>query len=316
MKKIYALAAVACMALAANAQNGAPLYITGQSAGADKGGFTADWYVGEGSADGVTQLEYADGVYKIHVNGLSSFTISTACGSWDEWQAEGVCYTCEYGDEPGVAKELTFGKANILTPWQGDYDVVVSGDLKTITLTTTTPQPPVRVFLRGDMNGWLNDGATDTEVGDSWLLTPSYENQIFHFVCGDDQVIAAGETFKIADAGWAKYNYGSDGEAILFDVETDVFFNAQSNITLEAEWSGALWAIFTKDFNQVLFSEDKEVACPEAWLELVNVGVAGIEAEDNAAAVYYNMQGVRVANPENGLYIVVKGDKATKVLVK
>ena len=45
--------------------------------------------------------------------------------------------------------------------------------------------------------------------------------------------------------------------------------------------------------------------------------VKGIESVDNnAAPVYYNLQGVRVANPNNGIYIQVKGGKATKVLVK
>lgn len=52
-------------------------------------------------------------------------------------------------------------------------------------------------------------------------------------------------------------------------------------------------------------------------LEGNNAGaVANIEADGNAAPVYYNLQGVRVANPENGLYIVVEGAKTTKVLVK
>lgn len=40
--------------------------------------------------------------------------------------------------------------------------------------------------------------------------------------------------------------------------------------------------------------------------------VNGIEI-DAENAVYYNLQGVRVAQPENGIYIVVKGGKAVKV---
>ena len=44
--------------------------------------------------------------------------------------------------------------------------------------------------------------------------------------------------------------------------------------------------------------------------------VEGIEVEENAAPVYYNLQGVRVAEPTNGLYIVVRGDKVVKELVK
>ena len=42
-------------------------------------------------------------------------------------------------------------------------------------------------------------------------------------------------------------------------------------------------------------------------------GIEGIEA-DNEAPVYYNLQGVRVANPEKGIFIEVKGDKTTKVI--
>ena len=45
--------------------------------------------------------------------------------------------------------------------------------------------------------------------------------------------------------------------------------------------------------------------------------VSDIIAEDaDAPVVYYNLQGVRVANPSNGLYIRVQGKKATKVLVR
>jgi len=46
-------------------------------------------------------------------------------------------------------------------------------------------------------------------------------------------------------------------------------------------------------------------------------GVSDVIAADaDVAPVYYNLQGVRVANPANGLYIKVVGEKASKVLVK
>lgn len=46
-----------------------------------------------------------------------------------------------------------------------------------------------------------------------------------------------------------------------------------------------------------------------------SLGIDGIEVE-NGAAEYYNMQGVRVANPENGMYIRVQNGKAQKVIIK
>lgn len=45
-----------------------------------------------------------------------------------------------------------------------------------------------------------------------------------------------------------------------------------------------------------------------------DTAVEGIAADENVAPVYYNLQGVRVANPESGLYIVVKGSKVSKVV--
>ena len=44
----------------------------------------------------------------------------------------------------------------------------------------------------------------------------------------------------------------------------------------------------------------------------VGSGIAGIEAE-NGKAVYFNLQGVRVENPENGVFIRVQNGKAVKI---
>ncbi len=44
--------------------------------------------------------------------------------------------------------------------------------------------------------------------------------------------------------------------------------------------------------------------------------IEGVEADNNVAPVYYNLQGVRVDNAANGLYIVVRGDKAAKEFVR
>ncbi len=45
-------------------------------------------------------------------------------------------------------------------------------------------------------------------------------------------------------------------------------------------------------------------------------GVESVEVSNDVPAVYYNLQGVQVANPENGVYIVVRGNKVTKEFIK
>lgn len=47
-----------------------------------------------------------------------------------------------------------------------------------------------------------------------------------------------------------------------------------------------------------------------------STGVEGINADNNAPVQYFNLQGVEVENPANGLYIRRQGAKASKVLVK
>lgn len=46
-------------------------------------------------------------------------------------------------------------------------------------------------------------------------------------------------------------------------------------------------------------------------------GISGIEADfdENAPVEYFNLQGIRVANPENGLYIRRQGNKVEKVIL-
>ena len=60
------------------------------------------------------------------------------------------------------------------------------------------------------------------------------------------------------------------------------------------------------------------------WMlvDMVNVssegdaGVAGVIAEENAPVEYFNLQGVRVDNPSNGIFIKRQGSKVSKVVVK
>lgn len=44
-------------------------------------------------------------------------------------------------------------------------------------------------------------------------------------------------------------------------------------------------------------------------------GVTSVEENIDAPAVYYNLQGVKVANPDKGIYIVKRGNKTSKVIL-
>jgi len=316
MKKFYALAAVALIAAAANAQNGAPLYITGQ------GSFTN----GTWNPETPDEFVYADGQYTISIEGLASFKISTACGDWDLFNGGALgCGAEGYGKEKGVAKPLIEWGENTDCPWSADdvtWTIVIPGDLSTITLNTDSePITELSIYLRGDMNSWCNDPNDASKfynpVGDLWKLSKVNDN-VYMFTCADDQIITQGETFKIATNNWTKYNFGAykaegaeKAEAYMMDVELDITNGSNDNCMLEEDWNGVVY--LQLEPSMVFFSNDKG-ATPDGWN--LNNAVEGVVIENNAPAAYYTLQGVRVADPGNGLFIVVKDGKASKVLLK
>lgn len=48
----------------------------------------------------------------------------------------------------------------------------------------------------------------------------------------------------------------------------------------------------------------------------IDTGVEGIEADTDAPAEYYTIDGIRVAEPTNGIYIVRRGNKTTKEIIR
>lgn len=277
MKKFYAFAAAALATVSMNAQ----LYVCGAGTG-------LAW-----EPENPLAVEKIDNAYTFEIENLTQFKISTSMGSWDDFNAN--CLVCNYTeDNIGKPVALVAGDANIGTPWKGDWKVVVAGDFSTITMTTDTPKPtgPIEIFVRGDMNGW--------GTGDEWLFQTT-DNKNFSLHCTIDM----GMTFKIGDADWNKYNWSAAGIDVYPDTEDLWNYNNTINSVMAEDFTGtisfALGEINT-DPIVVKFASD--------------ASIANVTIDANAPVEYYNLQGVRVAQPESGLYIVRQGDKVTKKLVK
>ena len=169
----------------------------------------------------------------------------------------------------------------------------------------------------------------------NWLVTEVSVNGIAeftvdgtNFVCyantqhgkapgGDVKIAKLGDNFEwTADAGaemaWASVPSGglgmtSDGGRRILNISATVLEDSKGQ-------EGA-YLMINRNFNGIaLYSIAKE-----GW-EDPNGAVDGIEDivvdEVEGAAKYYNLQGVEIANPENGLYIVKRGNKVSKELVK
>ncbi len=140
------------------------------------------------------------------------------------------------------------------------------------------------------------------------------------------------QNYKMADGNWKWVN--SEGNPSWFESghmrEVAAFFVSHPDLYqnyAEIEVTGAENQItvgYNKDINQNNYSNpvfnfrlEKWDPDYEGYDAAGQMAVEEIEAVDeNAPVEYYNLQGIRVANPENGIYIVKQGKKVSKHIFK
>ncbi len=122
------------------------------------------------------------------------------------------------------------------------------------------------------------------------------------------------ETEAVAEGehGYADSGYEHEAAA-LFVANPELYRNY---VEFELEETTSVWVGLKKDSN----------APTHYWHPFRDftlekyVGEAGVNnvvvADENAPVEYFNLQGVRVANPENGLFIVKQGNKVSKQVIR
>ncbi len=228
------------------------------------------------------QFTFADGVYTLVAEGASTMKISTLAGDWDSFNSATIAPSGEAAD--GVMPFEVKADYEFVLDYLANWTVTIDNSKKTIKFTTNDARPEVDVYLRGGMNTW--------EAVDEWKFTTT-DGNVFTL---DNVSIEAGVQFKVADSSWGTVNYGTS-EAIAPNTTVTLTYNG-SNCVLTESVENA-----TVEFNLT----DK------TFKVVTGSGIEAIGSE-NASAVYYNLQGVKVANPAEGnVYIVKKGSKVSKV---
>ncbi|MDE7375220.1 MAG: hypothetical protein K2N16_00045 [Muribaculaceae bacterium] len=247
---------------------------------------TGDW--GENQWNATDPYEFVkgdDGIWSYTTTEATQCKISTSKGGWDAFN-EGVLYP-EGGIVAGEWMTYAPGNsANIFFPWRGEWTIKINAtDLK-MQFTTTTPEPETpefaSVYLRGGMNDW--------GVSDDWKF--STEDGNTYVLAGID--LTSDVAWKVADDSWGKINYGFQ-YPIGLDVPCTLEFNG-SDCKLAESGEGLT-------FTFVLDIAELTVSTPAGLNAVVN----------DAAPEYYNIQGMKIANPAPGTLCIVKqGSTVTK----
>lgn len=278
-------------------QPAAPLYMWGNTDG-------LGW-----DSNAPAEMTYENGVYtwSFPANCKPSFKIGDAKGaSWDEVNA--AVYNVVEGNEMAGAGTYTLAKndfavnnnpSNLSLP-NGTWNIKV--DLANLTLTVegeANLDAPTYYF-RGEVNGWgFNEAYQLIPTGET-----SESGEIIYKLAFPEGLVAG--QFKIADQTWG--DVFSNGGSIS-DYGTYEFFHSNSteNTKLTKELKPAYLTFYYQP-----------EAGKSSWLKIDKTdAVEDIAVDANEAeAVYYNFQGVRVQNVVPGAYIKVVGDKASKVIVR
>ncbi len=283
------------------------LYLKGDGQG-------LSWVEGD---DLIVPLE--DGKFTVTIKNLMKFKMSTVSssivvredeyvGGWDAFNSAAY-NTISPVDKANLGSPIALipGDYDITMPWKGDYTLVVNSNLTEIVITTTTPEPTdITLYLRGGMNNW-GWGTGEGDL-DNWAFTETADG-VYTFTCAEGQIIPAGTELKIGDYEWNSANWGLGGTVECDGNAVEWFFIGDHSLINE-DWSGTV----TVDLNAEGCGWGKNAmvtfSAPRVTSAVEEVSV------DTEAKEYFNLQGIRVENPENGLSIVRHVAKTSKVLVK
>ncbi len=182
----------------------------------------------------------------------------------------------------GTVSNVTFDftKPSSLNPVQ---DEPALGQSKEISVNNT-------VFTAGNVSLSFNKGTAGTDCR-IWAGTSAYDLRTYK-----------GSSFTISATGADIINIVfTGGKASKTQMTANVGEFVGSTWTGSAQ-SVVFTATGTTNINTITVTYDTATAIEEV-------------ATDNAPVEYYNLQGVKVANPENGIFIKKQGSKTTKVVL-
>lgn len=211
-----------------------------------------------------------------------------------------------WGIQYGTATPIELGKTYVLDGKDGGDDpanIKFAGDILEVKDATVTWNPTTfelevtgtaitglpTLYATGSFNGW-------TTPGDDPSLKCDLEGEVYTVLIdlGDSGDVQ----FKLAGAGWS--NEIAGGVEVGYEpVEV-----TKGGDNLKTSLTGEQTLVFDYASMTMYFASDDEG------------GIESIGIDLNAPAVYYNLNGVKVSNPQNGIFIVKQGTKTAKVMVK
>lgn len=169
---------------------------------------------------------------------------------------------------------------------------------------------PSKLYVIGNLNDWNTTTSVASDARENGVYTwnsvemPAAAKDTYSYFTF---VTAQGADWDADVNSSDRYGAASKDALVNLDQTTNInVFKVGVNAS-----SAYSWKIAPGTYKIVADLKNMKLTVTKAS------GVDGIEADDSdAAPVYYNLQGVRVDTPSAGMYIVVRGNKVTKEVVR
>lgn len=232
-----------------------------------------------------------------------------------------------YADGDGVLGSAQLGQAlvvkeegvNFASTLVGTFTFTFDPNAMTLTVSgkgTDEPDPvvtvPENLYIVGNIAGCVWDTVNApalTKSGNTFTI------ESVEIVSASEEIAEGFFSFiTVRGADWdTEVNTGDRFGASM----PDEVIEAPATVTLVPYLAGvnasaaASWMI-----EAAVYDITVDFAAMTVNVVKVGDGISAIEADNNAPAVYYNLQGVEVAEPANGLFIEVRGNQVRKVTLK
>ena len=248
-------------------------------------------------AEGFATFKIADVTYFVVPMSLDGTNRSAAIGVYDETGKLHATYTPE-GVATGMHQFGSIAVEAINEEAVAIYRFIPGYIAAKYTFAPAAEEPeyegPAELYIVGFDGNWDPANPTVipmTETAGVYEAVLSFANTEFKF----------SENKGTWDEFNAKAICIANDAVVALDQATPIWKYADTNCKAAVEAG--------KEYKVTINLNDNTITISES------TAVEGIEVEEGEA-VYYNLQGVKVANPENGVFIKVQGNKASKVLVK
>ena len=310
MKKLLSLSVGVLVSLGVQAQDVTTLYVAGAEGTVINGQTLGAWDIAN-----PLEVEATDGYFVLDCQNVQQYGFGISdlkTSEWAVWPQHRYAPSAAF-TKADIGKEVTLygpGAEDFKPLWPGDWKLVISQDLSTVTVTTTTPGSSYN--LVGSFNEYACQDNYQFEAEDGvdnvfWLdITTPLTSTILNI---------------LRNKGWSEWWTPETTPLLVGETANtwlwhdDWLDKSNPRDAALTDYTGTMRLVVPDDITNGC---SVAVTCYPDFREHKSIptGIVLHRTEYGEHPEYFNLQGMKVETPRNGIYVVRRGNKVTKELIR